>query len=100
MGIGALCNMEHRGATGAEADTATAQASSSRCPTAFLRAVAGFELPPPATTRSAWRSCPSDATDAEKAQASIEAIVADEGLRCSAGATCPPPRLPRQDRAA
>ena len=45
LGITALCNMEHRGATGAEADTGDGAGILIQVPDAFLRAVAGFELP-------------------------------------------------------
>ena len=44
-GIGALCNMEHLGATGAEADTGDGAGILIQVPDKFLRAVAGFELP-------------------------------------------------------
>ena len=46
MGVGALCNMEHRGATGAEADTGDGAGILIQVPDAFLRAVTSFELPP------------------------------------------------------
>ena len=45
MGIGALCNMEHRGATGAESDTGDGAGILIQVPDRFLRAVAPFELP-------------------------------------------------------
>ena len=45
MGLGALCNMEHRGATGAEADTGDGAGILIQVPDRFLREVAGFELP-------------------------------------------------------
>jgi glutamate synthase (NADPH/NADH) large chain len=81
LGIGALCNMEHRGATGAEADSGDGAGILIQVPDTFLRAVAGFELPAAGSYAVGIAFLPADAIDAEKAQASIEAIVADEGLR-------------------
>ena len=81
MGIGALCNMEHRGATGAEADTGDGAGILIQVPDGFLRAVVGFQLPPAGQYAVGLAFLPSDTESAEKAMASIEAIVADEGLR-------------------
>ena len=80
MGIGALCNLEHRGATGAEADTGDGAGILIQVPDRFLRAVAGFELPAAGAYATGLAFLPLDPTAAEKAQAAIEAIVADEGL--------------------
>ena len=45
--LGALCNLDHRGASGRRGRTpATAPASWSRCPTASCARVVGFDLPP------------------------------------------------------
>ena len=41
MGLGALCNLEHRGATGAEADTGDGAGILIQVPDRFLRDVAG-----------------------------------------------------------
>ncbi len=80
MGIGALCNMEHRGATGAEADSGDGAGILIQVPDAFLRAVVGFELPGAGSYAVGLGFLPADAADAEKAQAAIESIMADEGL--------------------
>jgi glutamate synthase (NADPH/NADH) large chain len=80
LGIGALCNMEHRGATGAEADTGDGAGILIQVPDRFLRAVAGFALPAAGGYAVGMAFLPADATDAEKAQAAIEAIAAEEGL--------------------
>ena len=80
MGIGALCNMEHRGATGAEPDTGDGAGILIQVPDAFLRAVVGFELPAPGHYAVGLAFLPSDSEATHKAIASIEAIVADEGL--------------------
>ena len=84
LGIGALCNMEHRGATGAEPDTGDGAGILIQVPDAFLRAVAGeqgINLPPVGAYAVGLAFLPSDPADAEMAQSSIEAIIAEEGLR-------------------
>ena len=43
----ALENLEHRGAAGADAETGDGAGILVQLPDAFLRATAGFELPPP-----------------------------------------------------
>ena len=45
LGIGALCNMEHRGATGTEADTGDGAGVMLQVPDRFFREVVSFELP-------------------------------------------------------
>ena len=80
-GIGALCNMEHRGATGAEADTGDGAGILIQVPDAFLRAVVAFPLPPAGSYAVGMAFLPTDTTAAEKAQSIIESIVVDEGLR-------------------
>ncbi len=57
-GLAALTNLEHRGATGAEADTGDGAGVLVQVPDGFLRGVVGDSLPRPGTTRSASRSCP------------------------------------------
>src|SRR4051794_33002459 len=80
MGLGALCNLQHRGATGAEADTGDGAGILTQVPDRFLRDVVGFELPPAGSYAVGVAFLPQEITDAEKAQAMIEAIVEDEGL--------------------
>ncbi|MEO5724298.1 MAG: hypothetical protein ABIR12_08100, partial [Ilumatobacteraceae bacterium] len=80
LGIGALCSMEHRGATGAEAETGDGAGILIQVPHRFLTAVAGFPLPPEGSYAVGMAFLPADADSAEKAEASIEAIVADEHL--------------------
>ena len=45
-GLGALCSMEHRGATGAEVETGDGAGILLQVPDKFLRKVAGVALPP------------------------------------------------------
>ena len=80
MGLGALCNLEHRGATGAEADTGDGAGILIQVPDRFLRDVCGFELPSTGAYAVGMAFLPLDVTDAEKAQEAIRTIVVDEGL--------------------
>jgi len=79
-GLGALCNMEHRGATGAEADTGDGAGVLIQVPDRFLRDVAGFELPARGAYAVGMAFLPGNDHDATAAQASIESVFADEGL--------------------
>src|SRR5262249_25542437 len=79
--LGALCNLDHRGASGAEVNTGDGAGMLVQVPDAFLRAVAGFNLPPAGHYGVGLAFLPLDPTDAEKAMARVEAIVDEEGLR-------------------
>jgi len=80
LGVGALCNMEHRGATGAEADSGDGAGILIQVPDRFLRGVVPFELPAAGAYAVGIGFLPADPTDAEKAQSAIDMIVAEEGL--------------------
>jgi glutamate synthase (NADPH/NADH) large chain len=80
MGIGALCNLEHRGATGAEADTGDGAGILIQVPDAFLRAVVDFDLPAPGAYGVGLAFLPTEPSARAQAKAAIEAIVADEGV--------------------
>lgn len=80
MGLGALCNLEHRGATGAEVETGDGAGILMQIPDRFLRAVLPFALPAEGAYAIGMAFLPADPTNAEKAEAAIEAIAADEGL--------------------
>ena len=80
-GLGALCNLEHRGATGAEVDTGDGAGVLLQVPDRFFRGVVSFELPPLGQYAVGVGFLPADPSDAEKAQSSIESIVSGEGLR-------------------
>ena len=47
LGLGALCNLDHRGASGAEVTTGDGAGISVQVPDTFLRAVAALPLPTP-----------------------------------------------------
>jgi glutamate synthase (NADPH/NADH) large chain len=79
----ALCvlrNLEHRGATGAEPDTGDGAGILMQVPDVFLRAVAGFELPPPGHYAVGTAFLPVEADDRAKAVDAIERIADEEGL--------------------
>ncbi|MEU7021135.1 glutamate synthase large subunit [Streptomyces sp. NPDC046203] len=73
-----LRNLEHRGATGSEPDSGDGAGILLQVPDAFLREVAGFELPEAGAyaVGIAFLS----AEDPDPAAARIEAIAAEEGL--------------------
>ncbi len=79
-GLEALTNLAHRGATGAEADTGDGAGILVQVPDRFLRAVIDADLPPPGAYAVGLAFLPTDTVAAEKAEAAIEAIVAEEGL--------------------
>jgi glutamate synthase (NADPH/NADH) large chain len=79
-GLGALCNMEHRGATGAEADTGDGAGVLLQIPDRFLRGVVNFELPAVGSYVVGMAFLPSDVSVAAKSQSAIEAIAREEGL--------------------
>src|SRR5262249_2387176 len=72
--IGALCNLDHRGASGAEVTTGDGAGILVQVPDAFLRAVTPFPLPPAGAYAVGLTFLPRDANDAEKAVASVERI--------------------------
>ena len=81
LGITALCNMEHRGATGAEADTGDGAGILIQVPDAFLRAVAGFELPAMGKYAVGIAFLPADPVRTTTAIETVERIIVEEGLR-------------------
>ncbi len=81
LGITALCNMEHRGATGAEAETGDGAGILIQVPDAFLRAVVDFSLPVAGAYAAGLVFLPADPTRAATAVATVEKIMTEEGLR-------------------
>ena len=82
-GLLALTNLAHRGATGAEPDTGDGAGILVQVPDRFLRGVfqdQGVDLPAAGAYAVGMAFLPDDHVAAEKAQAAIETIVADEGL--------------------
>jgi glutamate synthase (NADPH/NADH) large chain len=79
--LGALCNLDHRGASGAEVNTGDGAGILVQVPDRFFRAVLDFELPPAGAYGVGLAFLPVDPNDAEKAMAQVERIVTEEGLR-------------------
>ena len=80
-GLMSLCNLDHRGAKGAEENTGDGAGILVQIPDAFLRAVDDFELPPVrAPTRSASPSCRPTRPSPPLPSRTVEKICADEGL--------------------
>ena len=78
-GLTSLCNLDHRGATGAEENTGDGAGILVQVPDAFLRAVLPFELPAAGHYAVGIGFLPADAAEADAAAAGIEKICAEEG---------------------
>jgi glutamate synthase (NADPH/NADH) large chain len=76
----ALHNLDHRGAAGAEPSSGDGAGITVQVPDAFLRAVAGFELPAPGTYVVGNAFLPADDQLAAQATELVEAVAAEEGL--------------------
>ncbi len=79
--LGALCNLDHRGASGAEVNTGDGAGILLQVPDAFLRGETPFELPPAGAYGVGLAFLPSDPTDGEKTRAAVENLAEEEGLR-------------------
>jgi glutamate synthase (NADPH) large chain len=93
-----LRNLEHRGAQGADPETGDGAGILTQMPDEFLRAVAGFDLPPAGSYAAGLAFLPPEA-DSQAVRATVSQLAADEGLtvlgwrdvphdpeRCGAGA--------------
>jgi glutamate synthase (NADPH) large chain len=80
QGLTALRNLDHRGAAGAEANSGDGAGILLQVPDAFLRAVAGFELPPLGSYAVGTAFLPADEEQAVKTRVRIEELAAEEGL--------------------
>jgi glutamate synthase (NADPH/NADH) large chain len=79
--LGALCRLDHRGASGAEANTGDGAGILIQVPDAFLRAVTPFPLPPEGAYGVGLAFLPVDAAEADRTRGEVEKIAVDEGLR-------------------
>ena len=77
----ALRNLDHRGASGAEADSGDGAGILLQIPDTFLRAVTEFDLPVPGAYAVGTAFLPDDAELADKARAEIETLAGEELLR-------------------
>src|SRR5262245_27478988 len=80
-GLGAVCNLDHRGASGAEVNTGDGAGILLQVPDRFLREVVDFDLPAAGAYGVGLAFLPFDAEAADKTAARIDAIVEEEGLR-------------------
>ncbi len=79
-GFGALCNLQHRGALGAEPNTGDGAGLLIQIPDEFYRQVCGFELPSAGSYLTGIAFLPDNADVASNARATMDAIAVDEGL--------------------
>lgn len=77
----ALRNLDHRGAVGAETDTGDGAGILTQVPDAFLREVAGIDLPVRGAYAVGNVFLPDDDAEAAEAVAGIEALAAEEHLK-------------------
>ncbi len=81
LGLRSLCHLDHRGATGAEANTGDGAGILLQIPDAFLRAVVPFALPPAGEYAVGCAFLPRDPEEAAQAQKAVEKIATSENLR-------------------
>jgi hypothetical protein len=79
--LGALCNLDHRGASGAEVNTGDGAGILIQVPDAFLRGVTRFALPPAGEYGVGMAMLPADETGSAKARGVVEDLVEQQGLR-------------------
>ncbi|MGI9611097.1 MAG: glutamate synthase central domain-containing protein, partial [Acidimicrobiia bacterium] len=79
-GIGALCNLQHRGALGAEYNTGDGAGILLQVPDRFFREVVDFDLPPMGEYATGMAFLPQDPVEAAKAVDQIEKLASDESL--------------------
>ncbi|MCU1675876.1 MAG: gltB, partial [Frankiales bacterium] len=80
QGVLALDNLEHRGASGSEANTGDGAGILLQVPDAFLRAVCGVELPPAGAYAVGMAFLPDDDVLAAAAVTAVETLATAEGL--------------------
>jgi glutamate synthase (NADPH/NADH) large chain len=75
-----LCNLEHRGAAGADPDTGDGAGILTQLPDTFFREVTGFPLPDPGGYAAGLAFLPVDPAQRAGVVARIAELAADEGL--------------------
>src|SRR5262245_57545374 len=80
-GIGALCNLQHRGALGSEVNTGDGAGLLLQVPDLFLRDVVDFDLPRERAYATGMAFLPQDPEKAADAAKAIDKIASSEGLR-------------------
>ena len=81
LGLASLCNLDHRGATNAEANVGDGAGILIQVPDRFLRAVVDVDLPPVGSYATGIAFLPQDPDAETAAMAGIEKIAASEGLK-------------------
>ena len=79
--LGALRNLEHRGAIGSDAGTGDGAGIVTQIPDAFLRAVVDFDLPAVGRYVVGTAFLPTDIDERVDIKRGIEALAVEEGLR-------------------
>ena len=77
-GLGAICNMEHRGAVGSDPNSGDGAGILVQIPDAFCRSVVNFELPPLGSYATGIGFLPRSAVEAARVE--IERICTEEGV--------------------
>jgi glutamate synthase (NADPH/NADH) large chain len=80
MGLACLCNLEHRGASGAEVNTGDGAGILLQIPDRFYRQVSGLDLPEAGGYATGIAFLPTDAAEAKRVRAEIEQLAAAEDL--------------------
>src|SRR3954452_142308 len=80
QGLTALCNLDHRGASGSEVNTGDGAGITIQVPDRFLREAVPFELPPAGEYATGIAFLPAEPDDAAKATATLDDIAAQEGV--------------------
>jgi glutamate synthase (NADPH) large chain len=75
-----LCNLEHRGAAGADKETGDGAGILTQIPDEFFRAVCAFPLPKPGAYAVGLAFLPTDSAERAVVTSAIAALAADEGL--------------------
>jgi glutamate synthase (NADPH) large chain len=75
-----LCNLEHRGAAGADPDTGDGAGILTQIPDTFFRAVTGFGLPEAGGYAVGLAFLPTDESERVRVFAQIDQLADDEGL--------------------
>ena len=75
-----LCNLEHRGAAGADPDTGDGAGILTQIPDAFFRAVTGLGLPEAGSYAAGLAFLPVDPAERARVFALVADLAADEGL--------------------
>jgi glutamate synthase (NADPH/NADH) large chain len=79
--LGALRNLEHRGAVGSDAGTGDGAGIVTQIPDAFLRAVVDFELPPVGRYAVGMAFLPTAKSERDEIRIAIAELAAEEDLR-------------------